>query len=143
MSTPERPPLNGIVETALYVEDVERAAQFYERVFGFSRMVSDGRFCAFNVGPGHVLLLFRQGGTLEPATLPNGGVIPPHDGSGEQHFAFAIDRADVERWEAWLAANQAPVESRVVWDRGGISLYFRDPDRNLGELATPGIWVNY
>lgn len=143
MSNAARPPLNGIVETGVYVEDVERAAAFYERLFGFPRMVSDARFCVFNAGPAHVLLLFRRGATLEPVTLPNGGVIPPHDGSGEQHFAFAINGADVERWEAWLTSHQVEIESRVNWERGGVSLYFRDPDRNLVELASRGIWPNY
>jgi catechol 2,3-dioxygenase-like lactoylglutathione lyase family enzyme len=143
MSNAERPTLNGIVETGLYVEDVERAAQFYERLFGFPRMVSDERFCVFDAGPRCVLLLFRRGGTLEPVTLPNGGVIPPHDGTGELHFAFAMNAADVARWECWLEANQVPVESRVEWTRGGVSLYFRDSDRNLVELASPGIWANY
>lgn len=143
MSTPERPTLNGIVETGLYVEEVERAARFYERLFGFPRMVSDDRFCVFNAGPAHVLLLFRRGGTLEPVILPNGGVIPPHDGSGELHFAFAMNREDVERWEAWLTFQQVEIESRVEWQRGGVSLYFRDPDRNLVELVSPGVWENY
>jgi catechol 2,3-dioxygenase-like lactoylglutathione lyase family enzyme len=143
MSNAERPSLNGIVETGLYVDDVERAAQFYERLFGFPRMVSDERFCVFDAGPHCVLLLFRRGGTLEAVTLPNGGVIPPHDGTGELHFAFAMNAEDVSRWERWLEANQVPIESRVEWTRGGVSLYFRDPDRNLVELASPGIWSNY
>jgi len=31
----------------------------------------------------------------------------------------------------------------VKWSRGGESLYFRDPDDHLVELATPGIWATY
>lgn len=27
--------------------------------------------------------------------------------------------------------------------RGGCSVYFRDPDGHLLELATPGVWINY
>ena len=29
------------------------------------------------------------------------------------------------------------------WERGGQSIYFRDPDGHLVELATPGIWAIY
>ena len=35
------------------------------------------------------------------------------------------------------------VESRVNWARGGTSLYFRDPDGNSLEVATPGLWPNH
>ena len=31
----------------------------------------------------------------------------------------------------------------MKWPRGGESLYFRDPDGHLVELATPGLWANY
>ncbi|PYU59508.1 MAG: glyoxalase, partial [Acidobacteria bacterium] len=30
-----------------------------------------------------------------------------------------------------------------TWELGGWSLYFRDPDRHLIELATPGTWSIY
>jgi catechol 2,3-dioxygenase-like lactoylglutathione lyase family enzyme len=33
--------------------------------------------------------------------------------------------------------------SRMSWPRGGESLYFRDPDNHVLELATPGIWPIY
>ena len=35
------------------------------------------------------------------------------------------------------------IEGRNDWSRGGRSIYFRDPDRHLLELATPGLWSVY
>jgi catechol 2,3-dioxygenase-like lactoylglutathione lyase family enzyme len=67
----------------------------------------------------------------------------PHDGDGELHIAFAISAAELPRWETWLAENRIAIEERKVWDRGGVSLYFRDPDRHLLEVATPGVWSIY
>jgi catechol 2,3-dioxygenase-like lactoylglutathione lyase family enzyme len=137
-----RPRVAGVLETCLHVEDVERSARFYEELFGFKRMAGDRRFCAFNVAQGSVLLLFLRGGTLEPVKVP-GGLIPPHDGSGHMHFAFAIPAEDLAAWEMRLSQAGIPTESRVKWEGGGVSLYFRDPDQHLVELATPGIWPNY
>ena len=66
-----------------------------------------------------------------------------HDGSGPVHLAFAIAVEDVAAWDARLAELGISVESRVRWSRGGISIYFRDPDNRSVELATPGIWPCY
>jgi catechol 2,3-dioxygenase-like lactoylglutathione lyase family enzyme len=137
-----RPRVTRVLETCLHVEDVERSARFYEDLFGFKRMVYDGRFCAFDVAKGSVLLLFRRGGTLEPVKVP-GGIIPPHDGSGHMHFAFAIPPEDLTPWIERLKNAGIAIESRVHWEPGGESIYFRDPDEHLVELATPGIWPNY
>ncbi len=136
------PAVNGIVETALHVEDVARSAAFYLNLFGFEVMAADARFCAMNAGGRDVLLLFRKGATSEALVLP-GGVIPPHGGDGHLHFAFAIHTADLQAWVDKLAQAGVPIESAVEWERGGKSLYFRDPDGHLVELATPGIWPNY
>jgi catechol 2,3-dioxygenase-like lactoylglutathione lyase family enzyme len=56
---------------------------------------------------------------------------------------FAIAAADYEAWRARLEACGVKIESEAKWERGGRSLYFRDPDGNLAELITPGIWRNY
>ena len=146
------PRVTGILETCLYVADVERSARFYERLFGFERMVSDEHFCAFavtaansrgqDVPARNVLILFRHGATAKPIALP-GGVIPAHNGSGESHFAFAIRAEDLLAWEKRLADAGVAIESRVHWELGGDSIYFRDPDGHLAELATPGIWPIY
>ena len=59
------------------------------------------------------------------------------------HIAFAIPSAELVKWEQWLATNRIEVEEKRMWDLGGWSLYFRDPDRHLIELATPGVWSVY
>ena len=136
------PKVTGILETALYVEDVARSANFYRSLFGFEVMIQDHRFCALSVAGKNVLLLFLRGGTTQPMEVP-GGIIPPHDGSGQMHFAFSIPATELEAWEGLLAARHITIESKTSWPRGGFSLYFRDPDQNLVELATPGLWPIY
>ncbi len=136
------PPLNGILETALYVADLSRAVAFYRLLFGFDVLFADDRLCALAV-PGHqVLLLFRKGMSVAPSEVA-GGTIPGHDGGGQLHVAFAVAAADLPAWEERLRRQGVAVESTVSWPRGGRSVYFRDPDGHLVELATPGIWANY
>jgi catechol 2,3-dioxygenase-like lactoylglutathione lyase family enzyme len=136
------PRVTGVLETCIHVDDVARSADFYESLFGFRRLESDQRFCAFAVAERDVLILFRRGGTLDPVALP-GGVIPPHDGSGHLHFAFATSAEDLPAWEQRLSEAGVNIESRVKWPRGGKSIYFRDPDDHLVELVTPGTWAIY
>jgi catechol 2,3-dioxygenase-like lactoylglutathione lyase family enzyme len=35
------------------------------------------------------------------------------------------------------------IEERTKWEGGGESLYFRDPDRHLLKVVTPGTWSIY
>src|SRR5829696_2175807 len=131
------PRLNGVLETALYVDDLPRARRFYEDVLGLKPVFADQRLCAFAVAPKGVLLLFPRGGSLETVVMP-GGTIPPHDGSGPLHIALAIKAEQLAGWQAHLQANGITIEGRTDWRRGGHSIYFRDPDGHLLELATPG-----
>jgi catechol 2,3-dioxygenase-like lactoylglutathione lyase family enzyme len=143
MHSPPIPPIHGVVESILYVDDVPRAVAFYREVMGFVALKGDGdRFQAFDAGGRGVLLLFKRGGTVTPMPTP-GGTIPPHDGQGPYHIAFAIDAENVEPWRQRLLAHGVASESETHWERGGRSLYFRDLDRHLVELVTPGIWPNY
>ncbi|MEP0323545.1 VOC family protein [Bauldia litoralis] len=139
---PDRPELNGVLETCLYCDDVAVTRAFYERVFGFESMVVEDRIIAMDAGQGHVLILFRRGGTLTPVPVA-GSFIPPHDGGGQQHFAFGIRGDAYDAWKQYLISEGVGIESEVDWPQGGKSLYFRDPDGHLGELATPGLWSNY
>jgi catechol 2,3-dioxygenase-like lactoylglutathione lyase family enzyme len=136
------PALNGVLETALYVDDLDRARRFYEEVLGLKPVFADQRLCAFEVAKSSMLLLFPRGKTLETVVMP-GGTIPPHDGHGPLHVAFAVSREDLPAWEERLAAHEVSIEGRTDWPRGGTSIYFRDPDGHLLELATPGLWPGY
>ena len=136
------PEISGVLETCLYVENLERAARFYEALLGFTKLGSDDRFCVFSVADRHVLLLFQRGATTQPIPTP-GGNIPPHDGTGQLHLAFSIPASELPAWEKHLAAQGVAIESKVHWPRGGWSIYFRDPDQHLVELVTPGCWPIY
>ena len=136
MNTPIHPKSEGILESSLYVDDVAVSVRFYEKLFGF-RVISDfgERGCAMQAGVRQVLLLFRKGASR--------AIQSPHDGEGNLHIAFAIAASELANWEAWLAENGIPVEEKRTWERGGQSVYFRDPDRHLLEIATPGVWSIY
>ena len=73
---------------------------------------------------------------------PGGGLIPPHHGEGPLHLCFAIPFGALAAWADHLNARGIAVESRLRWARGGTSLYFRDPEENSLEVATPGLWPN-
>lgn len=136
------PSVNGVLETALYVADLDRSIEFYRRLFGFEVMLRDERMCALNVADRQVLLLFKIGGSTRPSQTP-GGTIPPHDGRGTLHMAFAIAEAGLGEWQSWLHENGVAIESHVQTERGGHSLYFRDPDGHAIEVATPRLWPIY
>jgi catechol 2,3-dioxygenase-like lactoylglutathione lyase family enzyme len=126
------PQLDRLLESSLYVEDLARSLRFYQSVLGLEVIASDAeRLRALGVAGRQVLLLFKKRGSAD------------HDGDGRLHVAFAIAAAEVAGWERRLAECGVAIESRTTWPRGGQSLYFRDPDGHLLELATPGVWTLY
>jgi catechol 2,3-dioxygenase-like lactoylglutathione lyase family enzyme len=129
------PSISGIVESALYVTDVQRSIEFYQDVLGF-KLISDfgPRGCAMHAGGNQVLLLFKKGASVEAEF--------PHDGDGHLHVAFGVTVAELPRWEKWLDSHGISV-GRKSWEGGGQSLYFDDPDGHLLELVTPGTWSVY
>lgn len=134
--------IRGLLETSLYVESLERAGRFYQELFGFPVLYQHTRCWALSVAGEHVLLLFKKGASRFPIPT-SGGVIPPSEGAGQLHLAFAITHEEFEAWERRLKEYEVVVESKVRWQRGGTSLYFRDCDQHLIELVTPGCWSIY
>jgi catechol 2,3-dioxygenase-like lactoylglutathione lyase family enzyme len=130
----DQPPrITGILETVLYVADIDRAEQFYRDVMALRPIGKEpGRHVFFRVGSG-VLLLFRAERTRRSASLP------PHGADGEIHVCFTIAPDEYETWKARIREHQIVVEKETEWPHGR-SFYFRDPDGNLLELANADIW---
>src|SRR5262249_24940521 len=136
------PKLDAILETAIHTEDMVRARAFYESVHGLKPIYSDNRLSAYAGAGRDVLLVFRKG-TTKQAVGRGSGTIPGHGGDGVLHVAFAVSKDELDRWEAHLTSRGVAIEGRNDWERGGRSIYFRDPDGHLLELATPGLWSIY
>jgi catechol 2,3-dioxygenase-like lactoylglutathione lyase family enzyme len=133
------PAVDGLLETSLYARDLERTAAFYRDLFGFKTLVESPRLVAFEVASRHVLLVFQAGAT-EQDVRDDRGTIPGHDGRGRLHLALSIPAEACQPWRERLSARGIDIAGEYRWARGGTSLYFRDPDDALVELATPGLW---
>jgi catechol 2,3-dioxygenase-like lactoylglutathione lyase family enzyme len=131
---------SAILESALYVGDLDAAEEFYGRVLGLEIITrAEGRHVFFRCGDG-VLLLFNADATEIPpgpeAKLP----VPPHGARGPGHLCFAASAREIDGWKAHLEARGIAVEADFQWPNGGRSIYFRDPSGNSLEFAEPRIW---
>jgi catechol 2,3-dioxygenase-like lactoylglutathione lyase family enzyme len=129
------PPIEAVVETAVYATDLDAAERFYADVLGLPLLGRDaGRHVFFRAGAAGVLLIF------DPRATAAGGDLPAHGATGPGHFALGIRPETLGDWREHLAAQGIAIEKEVTWPRGGRSLYFRDPAGNAVELVTPGVW---
>ncbi|MCH8127682.1 VOC family protein [candidate division KSB1 bacterium] len=127
--------VNQILETCLYVDDLDAAKDFYTVVLGlkvYSR--SENRHLFFRCG-NQMLLLFNPGETSKKITE-----VPVHGANGPGHVAFQIKASEISAWRDHLKQNDVEIESEIDWPKGGYSIYFRDPAGNSLELASVGIW---
>ena len=143
------PTIAGVLEAALYVEDLDFSTRFYRELFGFEQEIYNEFISVLRVAPAQVFILFPHAvasqpeRTSSPAGIVN-GTIPAHGVTGgRMHIAFAISEPEKAFWKQRLAERNIVIEGEVAWNRGGCSLYFRDPDDHLVELVTPGLWSNY
>ncbi len=126
--------IEAIVETAIYVDDLEAAEAFYRDVLGLEVLGREaGRHVFFRVG-NSVLLAFNPQATLK------GDMLPPHGARGPGHVALGVRAEALDGWRRRLGDHGVAIEKEVNWPRGARSLYFRDPAGNSVELVTPGLW---
>jgi catechol 2,3-dioxygenase-like lactoylglutathione lyase family enzyme len=136
----ETPGLNGVLETSLYVDNLEAAERFYGRILGLPKIYSvPGRQLVFRCDSG-VLLIFDPAQTERNQMTINGGAIPLHGARGAGHMAFRVPKERLDAWRERLLAKGVAIESEIDWPNGAHSIYFRDPAGNSVELATPDMW---
>ncbi|MGH9714531.1 MAG: VOC family protein [Candidatus Acidiferrales bacterium] len=131
---------HGVLETSLYISDLDRAVKFYREVLGL-RLINDayfdgGRGAALQVGSGpSVLLLFRAELTKQ------GGMLLPHGTTGAGHVAFQIEADEIPAWRERLRTHGVEIAQEFAFGDNPPSIYFRDPDGNVLELAVASIWA--
>jgi catechol 2,3-dioxygenase-like lactoylglutathione lyase family enzyme len=125
----------GVLETALYADDLDRAEVFYTTVLDLELdSKADGRHLFFKCGQAMLLIFDAR------ATAVQTGPVPAHGARGPGHVAFSVEAADLDAWIEQLESRGVDVEARVDWPAGGRSIYFRDPAGNSLELATRQTW---
>jgi catechol 2,3-dioxygenase-like lactoylglutathione lyase family enzyme len=131
---------SAILESALYVTDLDASEAFYRDVIGLDVIAKiDGRHVFFRCGQG-VLLLFDAQATRQAPPADAKLPVPPHGTMGEGHLCFAATAAEIGLWKTELAKHGVDIEAELEWPAGGRSIYFRDPSGNSLEFAEPRIW---
>jgi glyoxylase I family protein len=130
--------LTGLHHLTAICRDLERTTAFYRDVLGLTLVHEgasdddpDARHFWFSAGDGAPGTLISF---LEYPSLPRGAV-----GTGSvQHFAFAVESAEEQlAWRDYLLGRG--VQCTDVFERGGFrSIYVRDPDEHIVEIATRG-----
>jgi len=111
---------------AVYVADVGRSCDFYERVLRVTRLPRP----AFDF-PGAWFRLGRR----QELHLIGGRGEPVVAGSRGNHFALQVD--DLSAWERHLESVGADFRPRKQRPDGAWQVFVRDPDGHYIELFTP------
>jgi glyoxylase I family protein len=132
---PRRMRLAGLHHVTAICADLERTTRFYRDVLGLALVREghndddpDARHFWFGQPDGGLLVSFMEYPALEPGRV---GVGSTH------HFAFAVGSSEeLDAWRDHLRSRD--IQCTDVFDRGGLrSIYLRDPDGHILEIATP------
>ncbi len=132
--------IEGILETILYVDDLDQAEAFYSDVLGLPLMSKmPGRQVFYRCG-NQMLLIFNPKTTLAPPALETKIPVPAHGAEGPGHICFRATAEEIAHWHDHLVSRGVEIEMDFEWPSGGRSIYFRDPAGNCLEFAEPRIW---
>jgi glyoxylase I family protein len=136
MSEARRMQITGLHHLTLICSDMERTIAFYRDLLGLA-IVRDGasdddsgaRHVWFGAGDGAPgrLVSCMEYPQLSAGTQGTGAT---------HHFALSVETADeLDAWRDYLRGQG--VEATEVFERGGFrSIYLRDPDGHIIEIAT-------
>ena len=117
--------MNQITEIALFTNDVERLARFYERLLGVPPAAQSSNMAGFRIGVLQLLLHHKYPPDPQyasgPDQLPN-----------EDHVALGV--AQVDSMCATLVEQGVTIDFAPRDYPWGRSAYLRDPDGRLIEL---------
>jgi catechol-2,3-dioxygenase len=120
-----RPPVSGISELVLEVDDLESARRFYRDVLGFEETLygegAEGRYW-YLVGD-----TARLGLWTEQVGLAGGR------GGAHVHYAFHVEDSEIDSIKARIEENDADVEGPIQLGPGR-AIYVTDPDGNVVEF---------
>ena len=133
---PRRMRLTGLHHVTAICADLGRTTAFYRDVLGLA-LVREGRndddpdarhFWFGDPSANGLLVSFMEYAGLDPGRV---GVDSTH------HFAFSVGSGEeLEAWRDWLRSRD--VQCTEVFERAGLrSIYLRDPDGHIVEIATP------
>lgn len=132
-------PPSGILETSLYVANLEDARSFYGGLLGLEEVTAvEGRHVFYRCGQG-MLLLFVAAETVKPPGNPKMPV-PTHGATGPGHACFCASADELNRWADLFLSQGIEIEADFCWPNGARSIYVRDPSGNSIEFAEPRLW---
>src|SRR2546422_10634488 len=138
------PKTQGLHHITAITSDASSAVNFYTRFLGLRLVKKTVNFddpSAYHLyfgdekgNPGTLITFFDWGKSIGFGQVGAGAT---------HHFAFTTrDGESLSRWKTWL--EQSGVSVLGPFDRGSFeSIYFRDPDGLILEIATPGNGRDY
>jgi len=101
----------AILETCLYVDDLEVAEAFYRDVIGLEFYAKvPGRHCFFRCGDGMFLLFDAEATRTPPGSDKTG-----HGADGSGHVAFRMTEDEVEGWRERLISANVEIGPTYEW----------------------------